>query len=285
MLSDRGALITPAYRELLRKVYTAEVFENVTVEYINAWVSRKTQEEIPKILAKLADDSVAVLLSTIFLKAGFVKSFERRLTADADFYVSPEKIIKAPTMHRTDSLPMAQGSGYRVVCLSFTEPNLGIYVVLPNDKNGLAEVSDRLDFGQQAQLMRMLATAESVKDVDLALPRFKLGYEADLVGPFRQAGLRLAFANNADFSGATGVPGSIKIGDILHRASLELAEDGIKAAAVTAVEWHLTSGRITIPPVKVEPFIVDRPFLFFIADQATGAVLFEGRVMDPTKTA
>jgi serpin B len=91
-------------------------------------------------------------------------------------------------------------------------------------------------------------------------------------------------SNQADFSGMTAGSAKIKIGQIRHRTVFEIAEDGVEAAAATAVEMVETSARAEqIPPRK--PFIVDRPFLFFIADHTTGAVLFEGRIVDPTKTA
>jgi serpin B len=280
--SAAGKLISRDYRDLLQKVYAAEAFENATLDEINAWVSRKTEGEIPGILGELPRGIAAVLLNAIYLKAGFAKVFKRASTVEAVFYLSPAKVVKTPTMHQTVELPLLRGEGYRATCLPFVERNLGFYVALPDNKDGILKIGERLDAAEQAKLMTRLA-AERPRDLDVAIPKFKIGFGADLTKPFRQMGLDIALSDDADFSGAAAAPGRIKIGDILHRASIELDENGIKAAAVTAITVFQASRSITRP--EVEPFVVDRPFIFFIADQATGAVLFEGRVVDPTKAA
>jgi serpin B len=82
----------------------------------------------------------------------------------------------------------------------------------------------------------------------------------------------------ADFSGMTGKPGSegaIAISQVVHKAVLDVTEESTEAAAATTVEMVARSA------VQPEPFRADRPFLFFITDTTTGAVLFEGRIVDP----
>jgi leukocyte elastase inhibitor len=122
------------------------------------------------------------------------------------------------------------------------------------------------------------------KLVTLALPRFKAAQDADrLVATFQQAGMRLAFTDHADFSGMTDESASeagVKIGLIRHRAIIEVTEDGTEAAAATATMVLPTAGS-PMPRPKPIPFIVDRPFLFYVVDDASGAVLFQGRIVDP----
>jgi serpin B len=116
--------------------------------------------------------------------------------------------------------------------------------------------------------------------VDLALPRFKSTFKANLAPPLQQAGMRLAFdAARADFSGMTGRPATevrLAIDQIEHRAVIDVYEEGTEAAAATAVSMVRTS-----VPLRAEPFRVDRPFLYYIVDEGTGAILFQGRVVDP----
>jgi serpin B len=120
------------------------------------------------------------------------------------------------------------------------------------------------------------------RSVALALPRFKASFAADLVPPFHKAGMKLAFDDGADFSGMTGTkPGGLKIGAIKHRAVIEVSEAGTEAAAATSVVMETTSLRVERP--KPIPFVVDRPFLFWIVDDASSAVLFQGRIMDPRR--
>ena len=86
----------------------------------------------------------------------------------------------------------------------------------------------------------------------------------------------------ADFSGMTGRPASqvpVAIGSIVHRAVIDVMEDGTEAAAATAISVVATSARR--PPEEKQVFHVDRPFLFAIIDDASGAILFQGRIVDP----
>jgi serpin B len=96
--------------------------------------------------------------------------------------------------------------------------------------------------------------------------------------------MALAFSDQADFSGMTGRPaseGSLKIDAILHRAAMDVMEEGTEAAAATAVVMFPTAAPRPERPPEPEPFHIDHPFLFFIADRTTGAVLFAGRIIDP----
>jgi serpin B len=115
------------------------------------------------------------------------------------------------------------------------------------------------------------------------LPRFKTEYAADLKDVFKKAGMMLAFdPGRSDFSGLTGrspQQAPTAIDQIAHRAVIEVSEESTEAAAATAVGVMITS----VAPKPVEPlqFRVDRPFLYYLVDDRTGAVLFQGRVVDP----
>jgi len=86
----------------------------------------------------------------------------------------------------------------------------------------------------------------------------------------------IAFSSAADFSGMTGNP-ELFISDVVHKAFVAVDEAGTEAAAATAVIMKLTA--VPEPPVEVT---IDRPFIFLIRDIETGAILFVGRVMNPS---
>jgi serpin B len=120
------------------------------------------------------------------------------------------------------------------------------------------------------------------KPVALALPRFKAEFRADLKAPLRQAGIQKAFdPSDADFSGMLARPAGgerVHIDQIVHRAVIEVAEESTEAAAATAV--GVRSAAIA-RPIAPESFRVDHPFLFYLIDDTSGAILFQGRVADP----
>ena len=156
-------------------------------------------------------------------------------------------------------------------------------IVLPDDVEGADAVAKRLGANELTELFAALRDGQAMKPVALALPRFKADYKADLVPAFRQAGMQKAFdPNAADFSGMTGRPvaqARLYIGDIVHRAVIDVAEENTEAAAATAVVVRPTA--MPVLPVTPEPFRVDHPFLFYLVEDATGMILFEGRIADP----
>ena len=187
-------------------------------------------------------------------------------------------------MFQQAAFRLAERPGYRAIRLDYTARGLGMVVVLPNEVDGLDAVARTLDAGALATLRAALAGSQPSL-VMLALPRFKAASKVSLAKAFQKAGMTLAFEDKADFGGMTGKgPGEpgVKIGDVLHRATIEVGEEGTEAAAATAV--IMLEARAA-PPKKEQPtpipFVVDRPFLFYVVDDASGAILFQGRIADP----
>jgi serpin B len=152
-------------------------------------------------------------------------------------------------------------------------------IVLPDAIDG----DMRLDADELPRLLAALRSPGASTLVALALPRFKMSFKAGLSQLFQQAGMVRAFdAEQADFSGMTGRPPAeapFAIGQILHRAVIDVMEDGTEAAAVTAITFRFSGGTMGLG--RPEAFRVDRPFLFYVVDDATDAVLFQGRIVDP----
>ena len=107
------------------------------------------------------------------------------------------------------------------------------------------------------------------------MPKFKARSHADLVPALKALGVAKAFGG-ADFSGITGGPNGLSVGDVEHEAFIEVDENGTKAAAATGVAVVSSHG----PTVTVA-----RPFLYVIRDKSAGMILFIGRVLDPTQTS
>ena len=137
-----------------------------------------------------------------------------------------------------------------------------------------------MDADQWMRLVADLGSSDSLQSVALALPRFKASFAADLVPLFGAQGMVRAFDFKwADYSGMTArspLQAPFAIGSIRHRAVIDVTEDGTEAAATTAVD--VVAGGY---PEALEPFRVDRPFLFAIVDEGSGAMLFNGRIVDP----
>jgi serpin B len=277
----RGDLISADYVAALKTKYAAEVFKDASVGDINGWVARKTEGKIERMLDQIDPDSAATLLNVVYFKARWASVFDPKATKDEPFNLTRSQKADVALMNQTGSFSLVSRGGYRAVRLNYQVPELGLVIVLPDDIEGVGAVARRLGADELAELSAALRDGQAKKPVALALPRFKAEYKADLVEPLRQAGIQKAFdAGRADFSGMTGRPageGHFHIDQIMHRAVIEVAEESTEAAAATAIGVRSA----TIAPVAPVSFRVDHPFLFYLVDDTTGAILFQGRVVDP----
>jgi len=282
MLAKYGKLISANYRTLVRDKYGAEIYDRADIDLINAWVKQKTEGKIDRILDKLPPDAAAVLLNAVYFKAAWVSAFVKSATREDDFNLSSAKKVRVSMMRQEAAFAMADRPDYSAIRLNYSQQALGMVIVLPKEVEGLETVARQLDARELSTLFAALKS-DPAKRVSLALPSFKAAFEADLAEPFQKAGMTLAFSDLADFSGMTGSSpseGGVKIGQIKHRAVIEVSEPGTEAAAATAVVMLPKRSQRKEQPTPV-PFVVDRPFLFYVVDDSSGAILFQGRIVDP----
>jgi serpin B len=271
-----NASVSKDYAGLLKDKYAAELFQKATLGDVNGWVSRKTEGKIDKILDRMSD---VVLINAVYFKARWASVFNQNLTRPEPFRLSPSQQVPVPMMQQQGNYSVVARERYRAIRLPYEVQALGFVIVLPDAVDGLSEVVSRLDADELSRVLGALRS-EPTRPVALAMPRFKSEFKADLKEAFQQAGMSRAFdLRTADFSGMIGMPASAApaaIDQIVHRAVIDVMEGGTEAAAATAVGM-----RVTNMPAPAAPFRVDHPFLYYIVDDATGAILFQGRVVDP----
>jgi serpin B len=287
------AAVSADYQRLIQTRYRGEVLaqvgqEPIGLDQVNNWVRSRTEGKIPGVLDRLDPDAVAVLLNAIYFQAHWAARFNKTATTDDAFHLTGQtagsQAIKAPMMHQTGHFALVARPGYRAIRLPYDIPNLAMVIVLPERTDGLADVLGRFDAHELAALEADLDPARP-KLAALALPRFKASTKADLKGLFGQLGMHAAFdPHRANFSGIVDqpTPRPLVIGQIAHRAIIDVMEEGTEAAAATAVVIEMATA-IARPqqPEQPEPFVVDHPFLFLVVDRTSGALLFAGRVADP----
>ena len=155
--------------------------------------------------------------------------------------------------------------------LPYLDNDLSMIVILPD--GNAEQLGESLSLDQ----IRQLAVDMYSQEVDVLLPRFK--FEARyLVGSNLAAmGMPDAFDQGlADFTSMTGSK-DLYISSVIHQAMIDVNEEGSEAAAATAV----VMGTKSMPVLKIERFDADRPFIFMIVHNATGSILFVGRVSNP----
>jgi len=162
-----------------------------------------------------------------------------------------------------------------VIELPYVGDSLSMFIILPDRGTTLAELENSLTFDDLVNVRQKFQMR--LAEVRLFLPKFRLDERLSLVQLLAAMGMRDLFTRTADLSGIDGSR-ELCVSEVLHRAVVEVNEEGTEAAAATAVVYEdLFSASTDTPRV----FRADRPFLFFIQHQATKSVLFLGRLVKP----
>lgn len=283
MLVNPAATIATDYRDRIRTQYGAEIFPGADLATVNAWVKDKTEGKIPTIIERLNPQDSHVLLNAVYFNAPWAQAFAKSATRDREFHLTATDKVEVPTMLQNAAFAIEKADGFQAIRLPYTRDGLSMIVLRPDDIDGVNQVIASLDGAKLAALMDGLRKAPK-RPVVLSLPKFKFEFAAELIPPFKALGMNKVFdPAQSDLSGLTGLPrdkAQSSIDQIAHRAVIEVAEEGTEAAAATAV---VITTRTMAPGHQPERFEVDRPFMFLIADDNTGAILFAGRVSDPRK--
>ncbi|MFO0671081.1 MAG: serpin family protein [Polyangiaceae bacterium] len=251
---------------------------------INQWVEEKTARRIKDLLPPRSLDATTrmVLVNALYFLAEWREPFKKESTFPQPFKTpSGEKSV--PTMHQRITGAVVEDGGSRFLELAYKGGEASMIIALPDAPNGLAALEAKLTGAKLDEWQAALAK-KPVEEVDVALPKLTIEPTAPMVlgDELKKLGMIQAFdAERADFSGI-GVPPDpqkrLFVSQVFHKAFVKVDEKGTEAAAATAVVMAEGGGM----PRKAIAFQVDRPFLFFIVDKASGATLFAGRVVDPT---
>jgi serpin B len=276
--AQRGLQLQGPFLDTLASRYGAGLrlvdFRNDPVgacQLIDGWVSDQTEGRIPKLLDSLDSATALVLVNAIYLKAPWQMPFDATNTNPEPFTRPDGSQVSVPTMslNLTEG-SYAAGSGWQAVELPYAGGSLVMTIVVPDD---LATFEGSLDAASFAQMTAALQPT----DVELTLPRFKIETKADLASVLAGMGMPLAFdPSRADFSGIT-TQEQLYISRVVHQANIAVDEKGTEATAATAVQIEAS-----VASQQQVTLHVDRPFLFAVRDTDTGAILFLGRVVDPS---
>jgi serpin B len=284
---ERGFPLLPTYLDVLALNYGAGVnlvdFLNApdaSRGKINAWVSDKTQGKIPELLSPgdITSDTKLVLANAVYFNAAWKNPFNALFDHDNNFTLLDGTVTTRRYMSALLSgIKAKQGTNYVAVALPYQDDRLSLVVVVP-DAGKFADVESALD----AKTFGDLLTGLTSQKVSLYLPPFRIDARTSLSKSLKKLGMLSAFCpGQADFSGMSALE-SLCIKDVIHEAFIAVAEKGTEAGAATAVILEDASipgdSGYEPPPLLVK---AERPFLYFLYDQPTGAILFMGSVLDP----
>ena len=266
--------VSEKFKAFIKDNYDAEVF-NGDLSVLNAWVKKKTEEKIETILSQLPPNCVCVLLNAIYFKGTWDSEFEKTSTHNMPFNITSTKKVTIPMMYQRNKFKLLEKNDFKAVSLPYKGNHMSMFIVLPNKVDGLVDVEKQLTAENLTAWIDELEKLPGEK-TDLAMPKFKLETKYNLVSKCKSLGIKDAFSpKTADFRNMGWPIGKLWIAQIIHKAFVEVNEEGTEAAAATAVVMQTKSMHF------YPSFRADHPFIFVIKDNETGSILFMGKVVNP----
>jgi serpin B len=247
---------------------------------INAWVSENTNDKIKQIVDANGFNQYtkAALTNAIYFKGKWVHPFKKSDTKPQDFTLDSGEITKVPMMSLKGKEDLyfkyMETEGLQMLELPYQGDEIAMLVLLPRGK-----IADLESILTEEKLHEWRSTMKSRKYITIKMPKYTFETSYSLKEYLQRLGMHAPFTDGvADFSGMDGTK-QLFIDKVLHKAYVDVNEEGTEAAAATYVGMQLTSLSLH----KYINFIADHPFLFIIQEKKTGNILFIGRVMDPRK--
>ena len=241
---------------------------------INLWVEDKTNDKIKELIKQgiLTSLTRLVLTNAIYFKGNWVLQFNPEQTRNSLFTPIEGQEVDVPMMNQTAEFNYSENDILQVLEMSYAGDELSMIIFLPKQASGLKKVESLLTVEKMESWLATLRKQEVI----ISLPKFKMTSEFLLNKALVSLGMVDAFTMKADFSGMTPDPVGFYISKVIHKAFVDVNEEGTEAAAATAVFMLKRAA-----PMPKPIFRADHPFIFIIRDIQTNSILFLGRVTDP----
>jgi serpin B len=265
-------LVNKNYSTGLNKVDFAKDSEGAR-QTINKWVEEKTKNKIKELIKPdiLTGLTRLVLTNTIYFKGKWQYEFDKKDTKEALFHITAQNSVTVPMMYIKKEFKYGGDESGQILEIGYKGEDLSMIVLLPKEIEGISKIEKSLTAENLDKWLGKLRKQE----VRVYFPRFKMTSEFDLLKVLSKMGMPDAFNDlKADFSGMNGGK-DLYISNVLHKAFVEVNEEGTEAAASTAVVMALKG--VAKPTI----FRADHPFIYIIRDNITGSILFMGKVCDP----
>lgn len=249
-------------------------------KHINGWIEDQTNDRIKDLIPKGEIDPLTALVLTnaIYFKGDWATQFKKEKTRDRDFTRVDGTKVQTPIMYEKLNVAYAadqinKDERVHMVSLPYKGDDLSMVLIQSASGKPLSAIEKHMN---SANLSKWVGRLGRKTDVNVHLPRFKMESEYKLNDTLKTMGIKAAFGP-ADFSGLTNSVNDLYVSAVLHKGFIEVNEEGTEAAAATAV----VIGKRSAGP-RYPTFRGDRPFVYLIRDNASGSILFMGRMMDPT---
>ncbi|XP_026083777.1 leukocyte elastase inhibitor-like [Carassius auratus] len=249
---------------------------------INKWVEKNTQEKIKDLLPQgsIGEMTRLVLVNAIYFKGNWEKKFPKEATRDGQFKLSKTHTKPVKMMRHKSKFPLAfiPELNSQVLELPYVGKNLSMLIILPNEiqdeTTGLQKLEKALTY---EKLMEWTKPSKMLQEqVQVSIPKFKMEESYDMKSLLISMGMEDVFdLHKVNLSGMSP-NNDLVVSKVIHKAFVEVNEEGTEAAGATGVVIETTS-----MPLDPKTFTADHPFLFFIRHNPSNSILFYGRFCSP----
>ena len=270
--------VQEAYKQTVEENYKTEIFtrdfaEAGTLDAINGWCSKATNKKIGKMYDKMPKDLIFMLLDAIYFKAEWATPFTK--ITDGKFTTENGDKQDVKFMSGKHDAKYYDSDKFKAYGLQYGNEAFSYYIVMPEEGVNVDECANILANGAWKEATTIGNTIyKGYVDLDLTMPMYETNFKADIIPTLKAMGIKKAFSNTlAEF------PNIIEERDIfishaMQATTFKVDELGAEASAVTSLGGY----DMAVQPFEKIKLVVDRPFIFFVQEQSTGAILFIGKV-------
>lgn len=272
--------LKPAKEFFESELYEADFWGNPqdAVARINGWADENTNGMIPQVVSELPPETIMILMNAVYFEGKWETPFEEEGTHEETFHGNNGD-KRVDMMHQYgEYYAYIESDGMKGIAIPYKDSPLVMKIFIPDtsenpDGGDIEALFAALDDAEKEALLDSLDDADK-KEIDrLVIPKFTMEREIEgLTEILRAMGMKEAFEEMADFD---KIAADLYVTQVLHKAKIEVDEQGTKAAAVTVVE---AAGCAMVEEKIPVVFEADRPFVYVIQDTRTGMILFMGRV-------
>lgn len=273
-----------AYVKAVRKQFNSDAFQiPASPQPINEWVKGATKGMIPQIVEGVDPLTVAILVNAVHFKGSWSTQFDPELTEDYEFRTpggpTPVRMMMRHKIRVPFAdLPLKKSRG-RIRLAEIPYGRDGSYTAVFILPVGGAKVKQVVD--ETEDWNTWTAALQTARLGKLGVPKFKIDYGSrSMKGALEKLGLSSAWQPGKTPTGSfdrLSDSADVYLSDVIHKASVEVVEEGTTAAAASASILMTRSMPVDEPP----DFILSGPFIFAVRKRDSGVVLFVGRVDTP----
>lgn len=274
--TNKNIEILPEFVSLNKNYFNSTVeavdFGDPTVkDRINKWADENTNGLIKDVIEGTDPQALMYLLNALYFKGIWTSEFDAENTTKMDFFNEQGSPVKVDMMHQKELFNYVSDETMQMVQLPYGNESFSMMVLLPNDNKQLTDIISNLENEDYWDNMKNRLRDN---EVDLFIPKFKTEYSKKLNDILIDMGMSIAFdPQKADFSRMSARDAFISF--VEQFTYINTDEVGTEAAAVTVVGVVTTSVQPSPPKAT---FKADRPFIYLIQENSTGAILFMGAV-------